>query len=257
MTETVSSPGTLAIDAAHLTVAFRGQVALDDVSVAVPTGRYVGIVGPNGAGKTTLMRVLLGLQSPSSGTVRVLGLDPRAARRGGTLGYVPQRVAQGDVSFPVTVEETVMSGRASAIGLCRFPGRADHEAVERALALTDTAPLRRKLLYQLSGGQRQRVFIARALAAEPRILLLDEPTTGVDVSAKEAFYALLKTLHKEKGLTILFVSHDVEVAAQEADFVLALNQKLICHCSSHEFLSEDVMTRLYGKHVEFSHPHAH
>ncbi len=257
MTALSSPSGPLAIDAEHLTVTFRGQIALDDVSVAVPAGRYVGIVGPNGAGKTTLMRVLLGLQQPSSGTVRIFGMDPRAARRGGTMGYVPQRVAQGDVSFPVTVEEVVMSGRASTIGLGRLVGRHDKEAAERALVLTDTASLRRKLLHQLSGGQRQRVFIARALASEPRILLLDEPTTGVDVSAKEAFYSLLRSLHREKGLTILFVSHDVEVAAQEADFVLALHQKLVCHCSSHEFLSEDVMTRLYGKHVELSHPHAH
>jgi zinc transport system ATP-binding protein len=257
MTDDPLSSGPLAIDAEHLSVLYRGQTALDDVSVAVPAGRYVGIVGPNGAGKTTLMRVLLGLQEPSAGSVRVFGMHPRAARRGGTMGYVPQRVAQGDIAFSVTVEEAVMTGRASKIGLGRFPGRGDREAVEHALTITDTSPFRRKLLHELSGGQRQRVFIARALAAEPKMLLLDEPTTGVDVSAKESFYALLRSLHKEKGLTILFVSHDVEVTAQEADFVLALNQKLICHCSSHDFLSEDVMTRLYGAHVEFSHPHAH
>lgn len=250
--------GSIAIETRNLTVHMRGQLALEDVSIAVPAGRYVGIVGPNGAGKTTLIRAILGLIPAASGTVRVFGEKPAAARKGGTIGYVPQRVAQGELTFPVTVEETVMTGLAPRIGLGRFAGTKDRQAMERALELTGTANLRKKLVHELSGGQRQRVFIARALAAEPKILLLDEPTTGVDIGAKEAFYALLRTLHKDMGLTILFVSHDIEVTAQEADFVLALNQKLICHCSSHEFVSEDVMTRLYGPHhAELTHPHVH
>jgi zinc transport system ATP-binding protein len=113
-----------------------------------------------------------------------------------------------------------------------------------------------RLLGNLSGGERQRVFIARALAAEPMLLLLDEPTTGVDVSAREQFYALLKKLNAD-GLTILLVSHDVEVMTKEVSFVLALNQKLICHCSAHEFLSEDVLKQLYGRDVEHLHHHTH
>ncbi len=249
--------GTLAIEAEHLTVTHRGQVTLDDVSVAVPAGSYVGIVGPNGAGKTTLLRVILGLQQPASGTVKIFGETPAEARKRGKIGYVPQRLAQGETGFPVSVEEVVMTGRTATLRLGMFPKKSDHDAVERALTVTDTAGFRHKLLHELSGGQRQRVFIARALSAEPKLLLLDEPTTGVDAGAKESFYALLRKLHKDMGLTILFISHDIEVTAEEADFVLALNQKLICHCSSHEFLSEDVMSRLYGGHAEMTHPHSH
>jgi zinc transport system ATP-binding protein len=113
------------------------------------------------------------------------------------------------------------------------------------------------LIGSLSGGERQRAFIARSLAAEPKILILDEPTTGVDASAREQFYALLKKLNTEMKLTIVFVSHDIEVMTNEVTFVLALNQKLICHCSAHDFLSDETLKRLYGRDVELMHSHTH
>lgn len=232
----------------HVSFSFGSHLALDSVSIAVPKGGYVGIVGPNGGGKTTLVKLLLGLLAPMSGSISIFGEDPINARKRGRIGYVPQRVAQAEVNFPATVLEVVRSGRAAM--------SPDEKAVLRALTLTGMQDVQHRLLGNLSGGERQRVFIARALAAEPMLLLLDEPTTGVDVSAREQFYALLKKLNAD-GLTILLVSHDVEVMTKEVSFVLALNQKLICHCSAHEFLSEDVLKQLYGRDVEHLHHHTH
>ncbi len=243
------------IETERVSLAFNGTRILDSVSFAVPEGRYVGIVGPNGGGKTTLLKILLGLVRPTTGTVTIFGKEPREARKGGRIGYVPQRISQTDFSFPATVEEVIWTGRTARIGIGRKAKSADREAVDRAMETVGVSSMQRRIVTTLSGGERQRVFIARALAAEPRLLLLDEPMTGVDLAAKEQFYTLLKQLNVEYGLTILFVSHDIEVMAKEVDFVLALNQKLICHCSSHQFLSKETLTKLYGKDFSLLHVH--
>lgn len=243
------------VEAENVSLAFNGSHILDGVSFAVPEGRYIGIVGPNGGGKTTLLKILLGLVRPTSGSVSIFGKSPREARKGGSIGYVPQRISQTDFSFPATVEEVVWTGRTARIGIGRLAKAADQKAVRRAMETVGVASMRERIVTTLSGGERQRVFIARALAAEPRLLLLDEPMTGVDLAAKEQFYALLKRLNADFGLTILFVSHDIEVMAKEVDFVLALNQKLLCHCSSHQFLSKETLTKLYGKDFSLLHVH--
>lgn len=246
-----------AIEVRNVCLAIGGHTILDSVSFAIPEGRYVGIVGPNGGGKTTLLKIILGLQRPTDGDILIFGESPYAARKRGRIGYVPQRIAQADIPFPVSVEEMVWSGRTPAIGVGKWRSEHDRETVEDAMQRVNVLHLRHRLVGTLSGGERQRVFIARSLAADPRLLILDEPTTGVDIAAKEEFYALLKTLNADLGLTILFVSHDIEVMTSEVAFVLALNQKLICHCESHKFLSQDTMERLYGKGVKAPPPHMH
>jgi zinc transport system ATP-binding protein len=171
---------------------------LRDVSLAVAAGEFVAIAGPNGGGKTTLLRLVLGLERPTRGSVRVAD----RAR----IAYLAQR-SQVGVHAPVTVRELVEAGRASK----RMVGRlrpADREAVETAIERVGLSALARRPLTRLSGGQQQRAFIAKALAAEPRLLVLDEPTTGVDVEAQEALAALLDRLHSELGVTILYVSHE-------------------------------------------------
>ncbi len=248
---------TLATEVQNVCLSIGRHVILDSVSFAIPEGRYVGIVGPNGGGKTTLLRILLGLQVPTSGKVELFGETPVTARKLGKIGYVPQRIAQADVVLPVSTEEMIWSGRTAVMGMGRWKTKNDKAAVEAAMERMHVSHLRHRIVGSLSGGERQRVFIARALASHPRILILDEPTTGVDLLAKEEFYSLLKGLNAELNLTILFVSHDVDVMTDEVAFVLALNQKLICHCESHAFLSRETITRLYGKNIRSHSSHLH
>jgi len=189
----------LAVELEHVDFSYvPGRPVLRDVDLRVEAGEFVAIAGPNGGGKTTLLRLVLGLERPSRGSVRV---GDR-----GRIAYLAQR-AQVGVHAPVTVHELVEAGRASL----RMVGRLrpeDHEAVETAIERVGLTALARRPLTRLSGGQQQRAFIAKALAAEPRLLVLDEPTTGVDVEAQEALAALLDRLHSELGVTILYVSHE-------------------------------------------------
>jgi zinc transport system ATP-binding protein len=189
----------LAVELEHVDFAYvPGRPVLRDVSLKVDAGEFVAIAGPNGGGKTTLLRLVLGLERPSHGTVRVAD--------GGRIAYLPQRAQVGGHA-PVTVRELVEAGRAPL----RLVGRlrpSDREAVDTAIDRVGLAAFARRPLARLSGGQQQRAFIAKALAAEPHLLVLDEPTTGVDVEAQEALAALLDRLHNELGVTILYVSHE-------------------------------------------------
>jgi zinc transport system ATP-binding protein len=227
------------------------------VSFAIPQGKYVGIVGPNGGGKTTLIKIILGLLKPSRGSMTIFGKSPLDARRHVRIGYVPQHISQTDFDFPATAREIVETGRTALLTFGHRFTERDHAAVHAAMQTVGILHAKDQRIGTLSGGERQKVFIARALAQEPKLLILDEPTTGVDIAAKDDFYALLKKLHTDSHLTILFVTHDVEIIAKQAEFVLALHQKLICHCSSHEFLSDEVLRRLYGGDVELLHSHTH
>lgn len=239
-----TAAGAVAIACEGLTVRFSGSTVLDDVTFTVPQGAYMGLLGPNGGGKTTLLKVLLGLVEPNSGSVRIFGESPSLARARGRMGYVPQRVTQLD-AFPATANEVVWSGRHPRMGFT--PTAADHAAVENAFASAGVAHLRTRLISRLSGGERQRVFIARALAAEPRILFLDEPLNGVDPPSREQFSALLRTLHRDCGMTIVVVSHDIDAVANEATLVACLNQKMLCCCGAHQFLHDATLQEVYGE----------
>jgi len=180
-----------AIELEHVYVAYGEQLVLEDVSLQVGRGEFVGILGPNGAGKSTLFKVILGLVKPVRGAVRIFG-KLQGSNGSIPIGYVPQ-LAQIDPSFPVRVRDVVMMGRYGRIGLVRRPSREDREAVRRALQRVEMLDLAHRQIGQLSGGQRQRVLVARALALEPRILLLDEPTSSMDVSVAEGFYEVFAT----------------------------------------------------------------
>ncbi len=250
-------PQINALEIKDVCLSIDGHTILDHIQCTIPEGRYVGIVGPNGGGKTTLLKIIVGLLTPTSGEVKIFGQSPSEARKHGAIGYVPQRIAQSDISFPVSVEELIWSGRVTSLGIGRWRRDADRVIVEQSMERTNVSHLRHRLVSTLSGGERQRVFIARALTSNPRLLLLDEPTTGVDLSSKNEFYTLLQSLNKELGLTILFISHDIEVITSEVAFILALNQKLLCHCESHLFLSEETMRSLYGNNANAHLPHTH
>jgi zinc transport system ATP-binding protein len=174
-----------------------GPPVLRDVTLTVDRGEFVGIAGPNGGGKTTLVRLVVGLERPASGTVR-------AAER---IGYLPQRARTG-LDAPITVAELVSAGRVATRGLLARPNDADRAAIAHAIERVGLTDQRDRPISKLSGGQEQRAFIAKALAGEPELLVLDEPTTGVDADAQEALAELLAQLRHDTGLTILYVSHE-------------------------------------------------
>ncbi|MFL5821555.1 MAG: metal ABC transporter ATP-binding protein [Solirubrobacteraceae bacterium] len=198
----------LAVELEHVGFAYPGAPAvLRDVDLAIEPGEFVAIAGPNGGGKTTLLRILLGLEQPQTGSAHLFG-EPAArfGRRSG-IGYLAQRSALG-IESPVTVREVVAAGRVQRRGVFTRLRGGDRALVERTIERVGLADRAGSPLSTLSGGQQQRAFIAKALAAEPELLVLDEPTAGVDVDAQDALASLLARLHRELGVTILFVSHE-------------------------------------------------
>ena len=185
----------------------RGRPVLEGVTLAVARGEFVAIAGPNGGGKTTLMRLVLGLERPDAGEALLLGEPAQAFSRRPELGYLAQR-SQLVIDAPTTVREVVAAGRVARRGVLGRAGRDDRAAVAEAIARVGLAAQADVPLRRLSGGQQQRAFIAKALAGEPSLLVLDEPTTGVDVEAQEALAALLEELHRALDVTILYVSHE-------------------------------------------------
>jgi zinc transport system ATP-binding protein len=239
----------------QVTVAFQDVPVLDVVSLTVPPGSFLAILGPNGAGKTTLLRVILGLVRPNAGTVRVFGKQPwELDGERSRIGYVPQ-VLSVDMNFPVRVDEAVLMGRYGRIGLLHKPSLEDRAPADRAVERVGIADLAGRPIARLSGGQRQRVFLARALANEPDLLLMDEPTTGVDPAAGESFYELLRQLH-QSGMTIIVVSHDVGVVASYVDGVACLNRRLVAHGLPEEVLGSEELAQMYGYDAMFFH-HGH
>ena len=236
------------IELDRVTVRYQDLVALEEVSLKVAPGEFVAIIGPNGSGKTTLIKAILGLVKPAAGTVRLFGKPvPNLDDEWKRVGYVPQ-LTQIDLRFPLRVFDVVLMGRYGQVGLIRRPGERDREAARKALDRVGMADLAQRPIGRLSGGQRQRVLVARALAAEPELLLLDEPTTGVDVGTTEGLFDLLEGLHRE-GITILVVSHDIGVVAQHVDQLVCVNQRLVAHGRPEEVLTGQVLECMYGPHA--------
>lgn len=226
----------------NLTVAYNGQVALREATFAVVEGERVAVVGPNGAGKSTLFKAIAGLLPPESGRIKVFGCDPRRERV--FIGYVPQR-EDVDLTFPVTVSDVVMMGRVAHIGWLRRPSRRDREVVRWALEQVGLTERANRPLGELSGGQVQRTFIARALAQEAPLLLMDEPFAGVDAASEEAILQLLDRL-RERQVTVLLATHDLRMAAEWSDRVLLLNGEVVAHGPPGEALCPDALRRAYG-----------
>jgi len=238
------------IELKNVSFRYDNEFILQDVSFRIASGDYAGVIGPNGGGKTTLIKIILGILKPSSGSVSIFGKPIESFRERYQVGYVPQRAMQGNPHFPATVEEVVRTGRTAKVGLFKGFSKDDLNAIDNAMDLTGVAPYRNRLVGELSGGERQRVFIARALAGDPKILILDEPTAGVDISAQESFYHFLHDLNKHEGLTIMFVSHDIDVIAHEAKTLICLNRRLICHGTPQEYVKEEYLKQLYGENLK-------
>ena len=204
----------------------HGPPALRDVDLAITPGEFVAIAGPNGGGKTTLLRVLLGLETPDSGQAFLFGEPAHRFSRRASIGYLAQR-AQLGVDAPATVREVVAAGRLPVSGLIGPLRRHDRELVGQAIDRVGLTQLADRPLQRLSGGQQQRAFIAKALAAEPSLLVLDEPTTGVDVESQEALAALLDRLHRELGVTVIYVSHEFGSVEQFVERLVLVRERIV------------------------------
>jgi zinc transport system ATP-binding protein len=233
-----------------------GEVrVLDGINLTVEPGDFLGIIGPNGSGKTTLLRVMLGLLEPQEGSVRLFGQPPPVFREWRRLGYVPQRAVL-DPSLPVTVTEVVATGLVAGLGVFQRIRRKQRDRVREALARVGMEAHARARIGVLSTGQQQRVLIARALVSDPELIILDEPTGGVDPEAQTSFYALLQHLNREREVTLILVSHDIGVVAKEVTKLACLNRRLIFHGRPGDFLSDAALTALYGPAVRIvSHDH--
>jgi ABC-type Mn2+/Zn2+ transport system ATPase subunit len=228
-----------------VSVQYGGDAALEEVTLEVPHGAQVAVVGPNGAGKSTLFKALVGLLPLRSGRILLHGRP--AGGRADPVAYVPQR-EEVDWRFPVTVADVVMMGRYGRVGWLRRPGPADRRAVAAALDLMELTDLARRPIGDLSGGQQQRVFLARALAQEPHVLLLDEPFTGVDVTARQKTLEVLATL-RDRNVTVMVSTHDLELAATRFEQVVLLNRRVIAQGPPQHVLTAAHVAKAFGGHA--------
>ncbi|PHQ65299.1 MAG: zinc ABC transporter ATP-binding protein [Sulfurimonas sp.] len=244
-------------DVKNLCFSIGDQEILSHVSLEIFSADYIAIIGPNGGGKTTLIRVLLGLEKQTKGEVRIFGKCVKDFKEWQRIGYVPQRATHVDVNFPGTVEDVVNMGRTSQRKLFSRMSEEDKACVLDAMNKMDVNELKDKMIGTLSGGQRQRVMIARALASKPEVLILDEPNTGVDMVSQKRFYALLKKLNQEEKITIVFITHDIGVIADDIARLFTINQKAIICNNPKEALSCEEMSELYGIEAHLLHNHKH
>lgn len=238
---------TPVVEIHHLHYAYAEQKVLNDIHLTIDEGEFLGIVGPNGSGKSTLIQCLLGFLKPQQGSIQVFGEPVSKLQDRLNVGYVSQKANSFNSSFPATVKEVVQSGLYGKLGLFRRLKKEQIEQVEKAIDLVGLTPYQNRNIGKLSGGQQQRVFIARALVLKPELLVLDEPTVGVDAKTTEQFYDLLSWLHKEEGLTLLMVTHDLQAVYGMVDRVACLNQRLIFHGDPKEFKQrqQEILTQAY------------
>ena len=239
-----------AVAVRDLTVRYERVLALDGVSFALETGQALGIVGPNGSGKSTLLKTIAGLIRPDAGIVRVFGQPPNKLRPG-SIGYVPQ-IEAVDFSFPVCVRDVVAMGRYPRLGpLARFSA-ADRRAVDDAIAALDLGAFADRHISELSGGQQQRVFVARAIAQEPELLLLDEPTTGVDAATEEALLHIVRDL-VATGMPVVMTTHDLDRATDWFDRLIVVDRRVLADGDPEAVLESGT----YASIREHTHTHGH
>lgn len=242
MKRSVNCSSSANLEFRNVSVSYDGVNAVEDLSFEIPAGRLVAVIGPNGAGKSTLFKALVSLLPLKSGDIRIHGES--LGQHLDCVAYIPQR-AEIDWHFPITVEGMVLMGRYGRLGWLRpFTGQ-DHQAVDRAISQMGIEDLRKKRLDELSGGQQQRVFLARAIAQEPHILVMDEPFNGVDINTQEATLAVLNTLSRN-NVTVIISTHDLNLAHGHFDTVLLLNKKLIAYGPPDKVLRAEYISKAFG-----------
>lgn len=229
------------LDVQHVSVRYNGREALEDITFHLHESERVAVVGPNGAGKSTLFKVVAGVLHPNSGDVKIFGSRPRGHL---CIGYIPQR-SQVDWNFPVTVADVVMMGRSAKLGPLNWPHKKDWEHVNHALDTVDISNLSARQIGQLSGGQQQRMFIARALAQEAELMLMDEPLTGLDTPSQEGILELLNRLKKEK-VTVMVATHDLDQAESHFDRIMLLNHRIVAFGKPGAVMQTENLINAYG-----------
>ena len=242
---TSSSAPTSGIAAKGVYVTYRnGQTALCDTTFEIPTGTITGLVGVNGAGKSTIFKAIMGFLPVAKGEITILGLSVKAALKANLVAYVPQ-AEEVDWSFPVLVEDVVMMGRYGHMGFFRFPGTADYAAVNNALARVNMTDYRKRQIGELSGGQRKRVFLARALAQEASVILLDEPFTGVDVQTEDAIIALLREM-RDEGRVMLVSTHNLGSVPEFCDRTVLVKGTVLAYGPTETTFTRENLELAFG-----------
>jgi len=229
----------------EVTAGYGQNSVLKEISLEIPQGLHVAVVGPNGAGKTTLFKTLVNLLPVWSGRILIHGKP--FGQHQDCIAYIPQR-GEVDWRFPVTVEDVVMMGRYAKTGMYRRPNTRDHEVVRNCINRLGILPNAGSRINELSGGQQQRIFLARALAQEPHILLMDEPFTGIDFTTQETILEIVDSL-REAGVTVMVATHDLNLASEHFDRVILLNHELVAYGKPNEVMTRENIRNAYGNHV--------
>jgi zinc transport system ATP-binding protein len=244
----------------HISYRYEREQVLEDIHLSIPKGAYLAIVGPNGSGKSTLIKLLLSLLKPQQGRILLFGEEIEKFKDWQKVGYVSQKANSFNSGFPATVYEVVASGLTKKLGLFRFLKKEDKQKIMEAVASVDMLPFLNRNIGELSGGQQQRIFIARALVSNPELLILDEPTVGVDAKNVKNFYDMLENLNKKWGITLLLVTHDISAISDKVTHVACLNKHLHFHGESKEYelFKNDDMSFVYGHDIHLlTHDHDH
>lgn len=238
---------------------YERENVLENINLAVPKGAFLGLVGPNGSGKSTLLKLILGLQKPQVGEVLLFGTPQGKFKEWNRIGFVSQKANSFNSGFPATVYEVVASGLTGKIGLFKFIGKSQKQEILNAIKAVGMEQFATRNIGELSGGQQQRIFIARAIVSKPDVLILDEPTVGVDEKNVKSFYDMLEKLNKEQGITLILVTHDIGTITNKVTHVACLNKHLHYHGASEDFqkLNPEELSLIYQHDIHvLSHEHA-
>ncbi len=234
---------------------YEQSLALDHISLQIGEGEFWALIGPNGSGKSTLLNIILGILKPSSGSVKLFGDDIRSFKRRERIGYVSQKSNSFNSGFPATVLEVVRSGLTRKVGLFRSFTKKDEQRAMEVLRIVGMERFAKQNIGELSGGQQQRVFIARALAGKPDLLIMDEPTVGIDQQNVASFYTMLNRLNREHSIAIVLVTHEIDLVTELATHVACLNRSIHFHGvqSDYKKMDDDDISRWYGHPVRRVH----
>jgi len=245
------------IETKDLSVNYGQTEALKDVSFAIEQGDFVGLAGPNGAGKTTLVKAILGLIPVLSGKIELFSITKEKFNDWGKIGYLPQKLSTINALFPATVDEIVILGLLSQKKFPKIITASDYKKVDEILRELGISNLKKRMLSELSGGQQQKVLLARALVSDPQVLIFDEPSTALDPESRESFFQLIQKLNKQKGITIILITHDTGYIGQYANRLLYIDKSLVYFGKFTDFCASEKMNSYFGKYEQHIICHQH